>query len=152
MPWPQLIVLLVAVGVLASGCAERTPSVQELERSIVATRDHVDFALGGISRSQSKDEFLERMDVAANTIDDAARELEGVGTPKGYESEVDSLVDSLRQLAFDVQATADQIREPGFDDLLTGARGLSFESWDKVNLALAGLTAKGIDIAPLESH
>lgn len=152
MPWPQLIVPLVAVGVLASGCAERKPSVQALERSIVATRDHVDFALARISRAQSKDEFLERMDEAANAIDAAARELEGVGTPKGYESEVDSLVDSLRQLAFDVQATADQIREPGFGDLLTGARGVSFESWDKVNLALACLRAKGIDIAPLERH
>ena len=128
------------------------PSVQELEQSIVATRDRVDFALARITRASSKDELLERMDEAADTIDDAASDLEGVGTPKDYESDVGKLVDSLHQLAFDVQATADQIREPGFGDLLTGTRGLSFESWDKVNLALAGLIGKGIEVAPLERH
>jgi len=145
--------VLVAVALLASGCGERRgPSVQELEQSIVATRDRVDFALARITRASSKDELLERMDEAADTIDDAASDLEGVGTPKDYESDVGKLVDSLHQLAFDVQATADQIREPGFGDLLTGTRGLSFESWDKVNLALAGLIGKGIEVAPLERH
>ncbi len=128
------------------------PSVQELEQSIVTTRDRVDFALARITRASSKDELLERMDEAADTIDDAASDLEGVGTSKDYESEVGKLVDSLHQLAFDVQATADQIREPGFGDLLTGTSGLSFESWDKVNLALAGLIGKGIGVAPLERH
>ncbi len=128
------------------------PSVQELEQSIVTTRDRVDFALARITRASSKDELLERMDEAADTIDDAASDLEGVGTSKDYESKVGKLVDSLHQLAFDVQATADQIREPGFGDLLTGTSGLSFESWDKVNLALAGLIGKGIGVAPLERH
>ena len=128
------------------------PSVQELEQSIVTTRDRVDFALARITRASSKDELLERMDEAADTIDDAASDLEGVRTSKDYESEVGKLVDSLHQLAFDVQATADQIREPGFGDLLTGTSGLSFESWDKVNLALAGLIGKGIGVAPLERH
>ncbi|MBA3376697.1 MAG: hypothetical protein H0U00_12960 [Actinobacteria bacterium] len=145
--------MLVAVALLASGCGERRmPSVQELEQSIVTTRDRVDFALARITRASSKDELLERMDEAADTIDDAASDLEGVGTSKDYESEVGKLVDSLHQLAFDVQATADQIREPGFGDLLTGTSGLSFESWDKVNLALAGLIGKGIGVAPLERH
>jgi len=82
----------------------------------------------------------------------AGADLDGVDAPKDYESEVGELVDSLHQLAFDVQATADQIRQPGFGDLLTGARGLSFESWDKVNLALARLIEKGIGVAPLERH
>ncbi len=150
---PRLLVpVLVADALLASGCGvSEGPSVQELEQSIVATRDRVDFALARITRASSK-ELLERMDEAADTIDDAASDLEGVGTSKDYESDVGKLVDSLHQLAFDVQATADQIREPGFGDLLTGTRGLSFESWDKVNLALAGLIGKGIEVAPLERH
>jgi hypothetical protein len=144
--------ILVSVAALAFGCGESMPSVQELEPSIVVTRDRVDFALARITRAQSRDELLARMDEAADTIDDAAGDLERVGTPRDYESEAGKLVDSLRQLAFDVQATADQIRQPGFDDLLVGTKGLSFASWEKVNLALAGLNGKGIEVALLERH
>lgn len=153
MPRLLFVPPLVFVAALAFGCGEnRTPSVQELEQSVVATRDRVDFALERITRAQSRAELLGRMDEAADTIAAAAGDLEGVGAPKGYESEVGELVGSLGQLAFDVQATADQIRQPGFGDLLTGTRGLSFESWDTVNVALAGLKKKGIEVAPLERH
>lgn len=153
MPRLLFVPLLISVAALAFGCGESSmPSVQELEPSIVATRDRVDFALERITRAQSRDELLGRMNDAADTIDAAASDLDGVGTPKDYESEVGKLVVSLRQLAFDVQATADQIRQPGFGDLLIGTRGLSFESWDKVNLALAGLIEKGIEVALLERH
>ena len=153
MPRLLLVPLLVSVATLAFGCGDNSmPSVQEFERSIVATRDRVDFALARITKAQSRDELLGRMDEAADTIDAAAGDLGRVGTPRDYESEAGELVDSLRQLAFDVQATADQIRQPGFDDLLIGTRGLSFESWGKVNLALAGLDRKGIEVALLERH
>jgi hypothetical protein len=139
--------------VFVPGCGEsKAPSVPEFERSVVATRDRVDYALARITQAQSKDELLERMDDAASKIDAAAGDLDGAGSPMGYESEADGVVESLHQLAFDVQATADQIRQPGFGDLLTGTKGLSFESWDRVNLALARLKAKGIDVAPLERH
>lgn len=132
MPRPLYIPLLVSVATLAFGCGESgTPSVQELERSIVATRDRVDFALARITRAQSKDELLGRMDEAADTIGDAAHDLEVGGASKDYESDVGNLVESLQQLAFDVKATVDQIRQPGFGDLLTGTRGLSFESWHR---------------------
>jgi hypothetical protein len=145
--------LFLAVIVVVSGCGgDGTPSVQELERSIMSTRDRVDLVLARITRAQSKNELLERMDEAAAAIEAAAGDLERGGASTGYESDVDKLVDSLRQLSFDVEATADQIRQPGFGDLLTGARGLSFESWDSVNLTLAGLRRKGIDVAPLERH
>ena len=148
-----LVLLLVAVAILASGCGGgSTPSVQEFGQSVVTTRDRVDFALARTTRAQSKDELLERMDEAADAIDDAANDLEDVGAPEDFESEGGKLADSLHQLAFDVQATADQIRQPGFDDLLTGTRGLSFESWDKVNLALAGLIGKGINVSLLQQH
>jgi hypothetical protein len=153
MPRLLFIPLLISVATLALGCGESSmPPVQELEPSIITTRDRVDFALARITRAQSRDELLGRMDEAAGTIDDAAGDLEGVATPNDYENEVGKLVDSLRQLAFDVQATADQIRQPGFDDLLLGTRGLSFESWDEVNSALAALSAKGIAVALLERH
>jgi hypothetical protein len=127
-------------------------SVPELEQSIVLARDRTDLALASITRAESEDELLERMDDAADTIDDAASDLDGVRVPTTYEAGVDRLVGSLHQLAFDVQATADQIREPGFGTFLAGTRGLSFESWDQVNLALSTLRRTGIEAAPLERH
>jgi uncharacterized membrane-anchored protein len=153
VPRQFLVPLLLTVVVVVSGCGGGgTPSVQELERSIVSTRDRVDFVLARITQAQSKDELLERMQEAAAAIEAAAGDLDRGGASTDYESDVAELVDSLRQLAFDLEATAEQIGEPGFGDLLTGAKGLSFESWDRVNLALASLQRKGIDVAPLERH
>ena len=153
MPRLLLVPLLVSLAVLAFGCgANRMLSEQELEPSIVATRDRVDFALERVTRAESRDELLGRMDEAAGTIDAAAGDLEGVGIPRAYENEVGDLVAALRRLAFDLQATADQIRQPGFGDLLSGTKGLSFESWENVNRALAGLNEKGIEVARLERH
>jgi hypothetical protein len=104
MPRLLLVPLLVSVAVLAFGCGENgTPPVPHVERSIVLTRDRVDFALERITRAQSRDELLGRMDEAADTIDDAARDLEGVGTPKNYERR--SASSSTAAPAVDVQAT-----------------------------------------------
>ena len=60
--------------------------------------------------------------------------------------------ESLQQLAFDVQATADQVRQPEFGGVLEGTRGLSFESWDSVNRALADQAEKGIAVESLQRH
>ena len=59
---------------------------------------------------------------------------------------------SFRQLSVDIQATADQARTPGFEALLTkpGSQGLSFDSWDQANKALAGLAGKGIQVSILQ--
>jgi len=148
-----LVALLTAAPVLAAGCGESSsPTVDEFGRSVVSVRDRVDFALARITRAQSKDDLLERMDEAAVAIDDAGQELEDVGAPERFDTDLSALVAALGQLAFDVQATADQIRQPGFSDLLAGTKGLSFESWDAVNQAFAALDAQGIEVAPLARH
>ena len=63
------------------------------------------------------------------------------------------LASDPRQLSVDIQATADQAREPGFENLLTdpALNGLSFDSWDDVNKALAGLAGKGIQVSILQA-
>jgi hypothetical protein len=148
-----IVVALLAAAVLAAGCGgSSAPTVDEFGRSVVSTRDRVDYALARITRAQSKGDLVERMDEAAGAIDDAARDLEDVGAPERLDTELSALVDALGQLAFDVQATADQIRQPGFTDLLAGTKGLSFESWDAVNRAFAALDAQGIEVAPLARH
>jgi hypothetical protein len=147
-----LLVLLLSLAVLASACGGGGgPSVQEFSDAVVLNRNRADYVLGRITRAQSQEELLNRMDEAATVIGKAADELDKTGAPSDYQPEADNLVTSLRQLSVDIQATADQARVPGFETLLTDT-GLSFNSWDEVNKALAGLAGKGIDVSILQRH
>jgi hypothetical protein len=147
-----LLALLLSLTVLASACGgSGEPSVQEFSDAVVLNRDRTDFVLSRITRAQSQEELLTRMDEAAVVIGKAADELDKTGAPSDYQPEANNLVKSLHQLSVDVQATADQARVPGFETLLTNT-GLSFNSWDDVNKALAGLAGKGIDVSILQRH
>jgi hypothetical protein len=148
-----LLVLLLALGLVASACGgSGEPSVEEFSDAVVLNRNRTDFVLGRITRAQSLEELFTRMDEAALTISKAADELEDTGAPSDYQPEADDLVKWLRQLSVDVQATADQARVPGFEGLITETNAISFDSWDEVNKALAGLAGKGIDVTILQRH
>jgi hypothetical protein len=147
------LLLLFALILVVSGCGGGgTPSVEEFADAVVTNRNRADFALARITRADSQDDLLNRMDEAAAVISKAADELADTGAPSDYQPEADNLVKSLRQLSVDVQATADQARIPGFENLLNGTQGLSFDSWDDVNKALAGLAGKGIPVSILQPH
>jgi hypothetical protein len=148
-----LLLLLLAVGLVATACGgSGEPSVQEFEDAVVLNRNRTDFVLGRITRAGSLDELFTRMDEAAATISKSADELDETGAPSDYKPEADNLVKWLRQLSVDVQATADQARIPGFEGLITQTNAISFDSWDKVNKALAGLAGKGIQVTILQRH
>ena len=148
-----LVVLLVALGLVTTACGgSGEPSTEEFAEAVVLNRDRTDFVLGRITRAQSLDELFARMDEAATVIDKAADELDETGAPSDYQPEADNLVKWLRQLSVDVQATADQARVPGFEGLITQSNALSFDSWDQVNKALAGLAGKGIEVTILQRH
>lgn len=148
-----LLVLVVALGLVASGCGgSGEPSVEEFSDAVVLNRNRTDFVLGRITRAQSLEELFTRMDEAAATISKSADELEDTGAPSDYQPEAGDLVKWLRQLSVDVQATADQARIPGFEGLITQTNAISFDSWDQVNKALAGLAGKGIEVTILQRH
>ncbi len=144
-----MIVGLLAVAVAGCGGGGE-PTAEEYAEAVVTTRDRTDFALERIVKAKSEEELLNRMDEASDQIDDAADDLDGVGVPADYNPEGDRLVRQLKQLAFDVGATADQFRQT--EELIDPTRGISFESWDKVNLQLAGLAGKGIPVVILQPH
>jgi hypothetical protein len=148
----SLAVVLAAAALGASACGGGAHTTVELQESVTASRDRVDVALERITEAQSQEELLERMYEAAATIDRASDDVDDLDASSGRERALDRLAKSLHQLAFDLQATADQIRQPGFGELVTGARGLSFESWNQVNEALAALRRTGIDVEPLAPH
>ena len=146
------VAIAVAVVGLALGGSEGTTTVEDYELAVVSARDRADFALGRLSKAQSLDELLERMDEAAAAIDGAAGDLDDDGAPETFEDENEGLVRELHSLADDVQGTADQARVPGFENLLLGAGGLDFESWDKINAIFAKLRRQGIAVQPLSRH
>ena len=146
------VAIAVAVVGLALGGSGGTTTVAEYETAVVNSRDRIDFALGRLSRAQSVEELLERMDEAAAAIDGAARDLDDEGSPDTFEDETEDLVRLLHTLADDVEGTADQARVPGFENLLFGAGGLNFESWDKINAIFAKLREQGIAVQPLTRH
>ena len=147
-----VVALLAVLVVLAAGCGGGQPSAEDYADSVVLNRNRADFVLTRITNAKSPDELLNRMDEAALVIGKAADELDDKGAPDEFQPEADNLVKWLRQLSVDIQATADQARQPGFETLLTDAslQGLSFDSWDNVNKALAGLAGKGIQVSILQ--
>ena len=148
-----LIVAVATVAVVAAGCGGGGgTSVAEYEDAVVTTRERVDSSLERVTQAQSLDDLLERMDQAAIAIEAGADDVDQTGSPEKFEDETKRLVAGLRQLATDLEATAAQIRQPGFEELLTGLRGLNFESWTKVNRVLGELREQGIDVEPLARH
>jgi hypothetical protein len=149
----RISVVLTLVAAFAAGCGgSDPPTVNEYEQAVVLARDRTDYALARITRAKSMDELLNRMEEAGAAITAAAEELEEVGAPEMFVDENEKLVRSLKALGNDVKLTAEQILQPGFENLLTGARGLNFENWDKVNLALASLIGDGISVELLATH
>ena len=134
----------------ASACGgDSEPTREEYAAAVVQARDRTDFAFERIVKAESRTELIERMEEASEAIDAAAGDLEDVEVPQDYRPEGVRLQRQLRQLAFDVGATAEQVQDPRFP-ILDIAKGISFESWDKVNLQLAGLAGKGIPVVILQ--
>lgn len=149
-----VIILLSTLGVSLAGCGggDSAPSSTDYAEAVVTARNRADYALARITQAQSKDELLKRMDEAAVVIQDAASELDDVGAAEGFEDETSKLVKALEQLSADLDGFAHDARQPGGDALLIGGPGLSFESWNQANAALASLMKQGIDVEPIGRH
>jgi hypothetical protein len=148
-----LIVLLLAVSLVATACGGfGAPSTEEFSDAVVLNRNRVDYVFGRISRADSVEEFLTRMDEAAIVIGKAGEELDKLGAPDDFQPEADDLAAAFSQLSVDIQATADQARTPGFEGLITEMNAISFDSWDQANKALAGLAGKGIPVSILQRY
>ena len=146
-------VVAASVAIVAAGCGlggdDSAMSQADYQTALANSRDRVEFALARLPKAQTLDEFLERMDEAADTIDDVAGDLDDLDPPSDLADPHGRLVDQVGQLAVDIQGTADQARVPGFEDILQGAQGLNFESWDEINAILAELRRQGIEVDPL---
>jgi hypothetical protein len=151
--YPLLAILLAVVTAFGAGCGGSEggqPTMAEFEAAVVQARDRVDFALARIPKAKSFEEYTNRMEEAAVVIEDAADDLEEVGAAENLEPETKMLISALNELSVDYDSTAEQLRET--PEILAGSVGLSFDSWDKANRALAGMVGKGVDVTVLQRH
>jgi uncharacterized phage infection (PIP) family protein YhgE len=145
---------LVAGVLVLAGCGDtKVISQQEYTDSVVAARDRVDFALAQITvGSGDLEDLIERMETAADRIDDAADDFDSGGSANGFGDETEELVDAFHQLAAGLAGTAHDASVEGMEDLLTGTNALQFPGWTKANRVLASLDEQGVSVEPIRSH
>jgi hypothetical protein len=147
-------VAAIAGAFVLAGCGGSSAvSKQDYNDSVVSARDRVDFALAQITvGSGSLDDLVERMEMAADRIDDAANDFDSGGSANGFDDETDDLVDAYHQLAAGLAGTAHDASVEGMETLLTGTNALQFPGWTKANRVLASLDNQGITVEPIGSH
>jgi hypothetical protein len=145
---------VVAVGAVAGcGGGSATISKTDYAEAVISVRDRVDFALAQITEGTgSIKELVDRMNGAADLIDEAADDFDDEGTAQGFEDETKTLVAALHQLAAGLAGTAHDASQPGMEGLLTGTNALQFPGWTKANRVLASLNSQGITVIPIGSH
>ncbi|MBA2740955.1 MAG: hypothetical protein H0U46_02980 [Actinobacteria bacterium] len=144
-------VFAIAVAVVLLG-DEATASRADYQANVVNARDRVDFALARITRSQSIDELIERVDEASAVLGKTASDLDDTGVAPGFEPANARLVKTLQSFSDELAATAAQFRDPSFAASLAGITSLSFPQWTQTNKVLADLKKQGLQVEQLERH
>jgi hypothetical protein len=145
-----VVALLAALAAGVSACGgDDSSELEDYEAIVVDTRNRVEVAFAGISEAQSREDFSKRMEEASVAINRAVDDLREAEIAEGFEDETATLRKALRQLAADLEGTAQQLR---LTPELFNARGISFEGWTKANQVFASLSKQGIQVRPLERH
>ncbi len=143
----------LAAGTLAACGGAETLSKDEYADVVATSRDRVDYALAQITvGTGSLEELVERMEAAADSIDEAAGDLDESGIADGFDDETGDLVAAFHQLAAGLSGTAHDASQEGMEELLTGTNALQFPAWNKANRVLASLKDQGISVEPIGSH
>jgi hypothetical protein len=153
-----MAVSVSAIAVIAvfaiSGCGgSDSTSMEDYTASVVTARDRVDNALAQITVGEGTfEDLVDRMEVAADRIDEAADDLADAGVADGFENQTAKLVAAFHELAAGLAGTAHDASQPGMEGLLTGSNALQFPGWVKANKILAELAEQGVDVEPIGSH
>lgn len=145
-------VVAVVIAVTAMG-GDKTATKPEYQATIVNVRDRVDFAYAQITKADSVENLVERLDVASAAIGDVASDVRGAAVAPGFESLNDDLAAKLDKFSDALAATSEQFQDPasaGFG--LDSITSLGFTEWDDVNEILAQMQKKGLKVELLERH
>jgi hypothetical protein len=153
MPSRSIVAVVTLVAALAAGAAacggDDDSELEDYEASVVDTRNRVEIAFGNIAEAQTRADFSKRMEEASVRIERAADDLGEAEVAEGFEDETDELTKALRELATDLEATAEQFR---LTPELFNTAGLNFEGWTKANQIFTSLSKQGIQVRPLDKH
>jgi hypothetical protein len=144
-----LVTLVAVLSVGAASCGGGGSDREDYEETVVDTRNRVELAFASISEAQNRNDFTKRMEEASVAIDRAVDDLDEAEIAEGFEDETAKLTRALRQLADDLEATAEQMR---LTPELFNARGLNFPGWTQANQVFASLDKQGIQVRPLGKH
>jgi hypothetical protein len=135
---------------LAAGGFGGDTSRREFEVQVVHSRNRVDANLEFMTKAQTWDDLLERLDGAGDQAHNAADDLADKGAPSDLEDAAHELTLALRALGDELSATAEALDDPRFDS--SSIQGLEFDNWNRVQRALKDLREQGIDVPPLERY
>ena len=144
-----------AAGALVlAGCGgSSTVSKEDYTDSVVSARDRVDFALAQITvGSGDMDDLVERMEAAADKIDEAADDFDGSGSADGFDDETDEAgrrLSPARGGSCRHGARRERRRDGRPTDRHERA---AVPGWTKANRVLASLDEQGITVEPIASH
>jgi hypothetical protein len=142
----------VAVAVNVLGGTE-TATKQDYQATIVSARDRVDYAYAQITRADSVENLVERMDQAAAVIGAVSDDVGEAPVADGFETLNTKLASKLSQFSDSLAAAAAQFQDPssagfGLDQITS----LGFTEWDDVNAILTSMQEKGLDVELLQRH
>jgi hypothetical protein len=150
------VVLVAALGVVLAVNAfdgQETATKPEYQATIVNARDRVDFAYAQITKADSVENLIVRLDEASAAIGDVADDVGSAAVAPGFEDLNAQLASKLQDFSDALAATADQFEDPssaGFG--LDSITSLGFTEWDDVNAILVKMQEKGIEVTLLERH
>jgi ABC-type transporter Mla subunit MlaD len=146
-------VVAVVVAMAALGGGPGTATKAEYQETIVNARDRTDFAFAQITKADSVENLIERLDEAGAAVGDVSGDVSGAAVAEGFEDLNDRLADKLEAFSGALQATADQFEDPssaGFG--LENINSLGFSEWDDVNAVLTEMQDKGLEVELLGRH
>lgn len=141
----------VAVAVLALG-GSSTASQADYQVTVTKARDRVDFALVRITRSDSEEELIERIEEASVVVGATAEDLDDAAVAEGFEDENSKLVATLEKFSNELAGTAAQFQDPSFFASLSNVTSLGFQEWENVNVILEDMRKQGLEVPALERH
>lgn len=145
-----VVAVVVAVGAMGG---DKTATKAEYQATMVSTRDRVDFAYSQITKADSVENLVERLDVASAALSDVADDVRGAAVAPGFDGLNADLADRLDAFSSSLAATADQFQDPssaGFG--LDSITSLGFGEWDEINAILTKMQEKGLEVELLERH
>jgi hypothetical protein len=151
--WILAVVIAAAAAVavvLAAGVFGGSASREDFQTEALHARNRMDASLEFMTRAQTWDDLLERMEAAADQARSAGSDVEDAGAPSDLEEAAAELAVALHALGEELSATAEALDNPDLQG--SNIQGLNFDNWTRVQKALAALRAQGIEVPPLERY